>query len=84
MLGCKPTVPMNIERTPTEASLIDILDRVLDKGIVVDAWVRLSQVAIDLIILEARIVVVSMTTCLDHCSVIGDGSGADPAAVSLA
>ena len=75
---------MNIERTPSQASLIDVLDRVLDKGIVVDAWVRLSVVAIDLMILEARIVVVSMKTRLHQCSSIGDASGADPASVSLA
>jgi hypothetical protein len=74
---------MNIERTPSQASLIDVLDRVLDKGIVVDAWVRLSVVAIDLIILEARIVVVSMKTSLGHCTRIGDASG-DPASVWLA
>ena len=75
---------MNIERTPSHASLIDVLDRVLDKGIVVDAWVRLSVVVIDLIILEARIVVVSRTTSLHHGSGIGDASGADVASVSLA
>jgi Gas vesicle protein len=33
----------------TGTSLIDVLDRVLDKGIVIDAWVRLSLVGIDLI-----------------------------------
>jgi len=33
----------------TDTSLIDVLDRVLDKGIVIDAWVRLSLVGIDLI-----------------------------------
>ena len=33
----------------TDTSLIDVLDRVLDKGIVIDAWVRVSLVGIDLI-----------------------------------
>jgi len=33
----------------TGTSLIDVLDRVLDKGIVIDAWVRVSLVGIDLI-----------------------------------
>ena len=33
----------------TGTSLIDVLDRVLDEGIVIDAWVRLSLVGIDLI-----------------------------------
>jgi hypothetical protein len=43
---------MKIERSPTGASLIDVLDRVLDKGIVIDAWVRLSLVGIDLVTLQ--------------------------------
>ena len=38
----------------TGTCLIDVLDRVLDKGIVIDAWVRVSLVGIDLITLEAR------------------------------
>jgi hypothetical protein len=40
---------MAVERTPSGSSLIDVLDRVLDKGIVIDAWVRVSLVGIDLV-----------------------------------
>ena len=40
---------MPVERTTGGTSLIDVLDRVLDKGIVIDAWVRVSLVGIDLI-----------------------------------
>ena len=50
---------MAVERTPSGSSLIDVLDRVLDKGIVIDAWVRVSLVGIDLVTVEARIVVAS-------------------------
>jgi hypothetical protein len=45
---------------------VDILDRVLDKGIVVDAWVRLSAGGIALAAVEARIVVASIETYLRH------------------
>src|SRR6266567_1429522 len=38
-----------VERAPGGTSLIDVLDRILDKGIVIDAWVRVSLVGIDLI-----------------------------------
>ena len=38
---------MPVERTQGGTSLIDVLDRVLDKGIVIDAWVRVSLVGID-------------------------------------
>ena len=48
---------MAVERSPSGSSLIDVLDRVLDKGIVIDAWVRVSLVGIDLVTVEARIVV---------------------------
>ena len=53
------------------ASLIDVLDRVLDKGIVIDAWVRISLVGIDLITIEARIVVASIDTYLRYAEAIG-------------
>jgi hypothetical protein len=44
---------MAVERTAGGTSLIDVLDRVLDKGIVIDAWVRVSLVGIDLLTVEA-------------------------------
>jgi gas vesicle structural protein len=43
-----------------------VLDRVLDKGIVIDAWVRLSLVGIDLLTIEARVVVASIETYLNY------------------
>ena len=51
---------MPVERASGGTSLIDVLDRVLDKGIVIDAWVRVSLVGIDLITVEARVVVASI------------------------
>ncbi len=47
---------MPVERASGGSSLIDVLDRVLDKGIVIDAWVRVSLVGIDLLTVEARVV----------------------------
>src|SRR5256885_13798326 len=55
---------MPVERASGGTSLIDVLDRVLDKGIVIDAWVRVSLVGIDLITVEARVVVASIDTYL--------------------
>lgn len=62
---------MAVERAPGGTSLIDVLDRVLDKGIVVDAWVRISLVGIDLITVEARVVVASIDTYLKYAEAIG-------------
>jgi gas vesicle structural protein len=62
---------MAIERAPGGSSLIDVLDRILDKGIVVDAWVRISLVGIDLITVEARVVIASIDTYLKYAERVG-------------
>jgi hypothetical protein len=62
---------MAVEKAPGGTSLIDVLDRVLDKGIVIDAWVRVSLVGIDLITVEARIVVASIDTYLKYSEAVG-------------
>ena len=62
---------MAVERSPAGTSLIDVLDRVLDKGIVIDAYVRVSLVGIDLVSVEARIVVASVETYLKYAEAIG-------------
>jgi hypothetical protein len=53
------------------STLVDVLDRVLDKGIVIDAWVRISLVGIDLITVEARVVVASIDTYLAYAHEVG-------------
>lgn len=62
---------MAVDRHSGGTSLIDVLDRVLDKGIVIDAWVRISLVGIDLITIEARVVVASIDTYLKYAEAIG-------------
>jgi hypothetical protein len=78
---------MPVERATGGSSLIDVLDRVLDKGIVIDAWVRVSLVGIDLITVEARVVVASIDTYLKYSDAMGVATrpsgelpGATPAA----
>jgi hypothetical protein len=76
---------MPVERTVGGTSLIDVLDRVLDKGIVIDAWVRVSLVGIDLITVEARIVVASIDTYLKYSEAVGQvGSVSKPVALEPA
>src|SRR6266550_2286175 len=62
---------MPVERAPGGTSLIDVLDRVLDKGIIIDAWVRVSLVGIDLVTVEARVVVASIDTYLRYADALG-------------
>jgi hypothetical protein len=66
----------DVQRSPGGTSLIDVLDRVLDKGIVIDAWVRVSLVGIDLITVEARVVVASIDTYLKYSEAVGQVSPA--------
>lgn len=57
---------MVVERQPGGTRLLDVLDRVLDKGIVIDAWIRFQLVGLDLITVDARIVVASIETYLNY------------------
>jgi gas vesicle structural protein len=57
---------MPLERSPNSTSVIDVLDHVLDKGIVIDAWVRVSLVGIDLLTIEARVIVASIESYLHY------------------
>src|SRR5438874_10200783 len=72
---------MPVERAAGGTSLIDVLDRVLDKGIVIDAWVRVSLVGIDLITVEARVVVASIDTYLKYSEAVGAAPSATPKAI---
>ena len=49
---------------PSSSGLADVIDTILDKGLVIDAYVRLSLVGIELITIDARIVVASVDTYL--------------------
>lgn len=51
---------------PSTSSLAEVLDRILNKGIVVDLWARISFVGIETVTVEARIVVGSVDTFLHY------------------
>jgi len=53
-----------VNRAPRPSSLADVLDVVLDKGIVIDAYVRVALVGIELLTIDARIVIASVDTYL--------------------
>ncbi|BAY27786.1 gas vesicle synthesis protein GvpA [Tolypothrix tenuis PCC 7101] len=62
---------MAVEKTNSSSSLAEVIDRILDKGIVVDAWVRVSLVGIELLAIEARIVIASVETYLKYAEAVG-------------
>ena len=49
---------------PSPSGLADVIDTILDKGLVIDAYVRLSLVGIELVTIDARVVVASVDTYL--------------------
>jgi hypothetical protein len=62
---------MAVEKTMASNSLAEVLDRILDKGIVIDAWVRVSLVGIELLAVEARVVVAGVDTYLKYAEAVG-------------
>ncbi len=57
-------------RTPDSTGLAEVLDRVLDKGIVVDLWLRVNLVGIEILTVEARVVVACVDTFLHYAEEI--------------
>src|SRR5918998_6359358 len=55
-----------VRRPPTGTGLYDVLDLILDKGLVIDAFVRVSLVGIELVTVDARVVVASVDTYLRY------------------
>jgi len=53
-----------VNRAPRPSGLADVLDVVLDKGIVIDAYVRVSVLGIELLTVDARVVIASVDTYL--------------------
>ncbi|MFH1392343.1 MAG: gas vesicle structural protein GvpA [bacterium] len=62
---------MAVEKAVSSSSLVEVIDRILDKGIVIDAWVRVSLVGIELLAIEARIVIASVETWLKYAEAVG-------------
>ena len=65
-----------VERTTS--SLVDVIERILDKGIVIDAWIAVSVIGIELITIEARVIVASVETYVKYSEalyVIGPVAG---------
>ena len=62
---------MAVEKTIASTSLAEVIDRILDKGIVIDAWVRVSLVGIELLAVEARVVIAGVDTFLKYAEAVG-------------
>ena len=53
-----------LQRSPSPSGLYDVLDLILDKGLVIDVYVRVSLIGIEILTIDARIVIASVDTYL--------------------
>ncbi len=61
----------NIQKSTDSTSLAEVIERILEKGIVVDAWARVSLVGIELLAIEGRVVIASVQPYLTYAEAIG-------------
>jgi hypothetical protein len=60
-----------IQHSTNGSSLAEVVDRILDRGCVIDAFVRVTLVGIELLAIEARIVIASVDTWLKYAEAVG-------------
>jgi gas vesicle structural protein len=60
-----------IQHSTNGSSLAEVIDRILDRGCVIDAFVRVTLVGIELLAIEARIVIASVDTWLKYAEAVG-------------
>ena len=63
-IATQGTASNYLQRAPSPSGLADVLDLILDKGLVIDAYVRVAVIGIELITIDARIVIASIDTYL--------------------
>ena len=63
--------PSSYSAGPTPSGLADVLELILDKGLVIDLYVRVSVVGIELLTIDARVVVASVDTYLRFAEAVG-------------
>src|SRR5947199_8431870 len=64
MAIAQPQSMSQLQRHPGPSGLAEVLDVILDKGIVIDVYVRVALVGIELLTIDARIVIASVDTYL--------------------
>jgi gas vesicle structural protein len=63
-IATQGTASNYLQRAPSPSGLADVVELILDKGLVIDAYVRISVIGIELITIDARIVIASVDTYL--------------------
>jgi hypothetical protein len=63
-IATRGTASNYLQRAPSPSGLADVIDLILDKGLVIDAYVRIAVIGIELVTIDARIVIASVDTYL--------------------
>lgn len=61
----------SVAKSTDSSGLAEVVDRILEKGVVIDAWAKVSLVGIELLAIEARVVIASVDTYLKYAEAIG-------------
>jgi len=69
-IATRGTASNYLQRAPSPSGLADVLDVILDKGLVIDAFVRVSVIGIEVLTIDARVVVASVDTYLHFAEAV--------------
>jgi hypothetical protein len=69
--GAQEAGMATIQHSTNGSSLAEVVDRILDRGCVIDAFVRVTLVGIELLAIEARVVIASVDTWLKYAEAVG-------------
>ena len=81
-IATQGTASNYLQRAPSPSGLADVVELILDKGLVIDAYVRIAVIGIELITIDARIVIASVDTYLRFAEAVNrldlsESGGAD-------
>jgi gas vesicle structural protein len=62
---------MAVGRGLASSTLVEVIDRILDKGLVIDFWVTVALIGIEIVSIEGRVVVASVETYLKYAEAMG-------------
>ena len=62
---------MAVQTAMAPSGLAEVIDRILDKGVVVDAWARVSLLGLEILAIEARVVIAGVETYLKYAEAVG-------------
>ena len=63
-IATQGTASNYLQRAPSPSGLADVVELILDKGLVIDAYIRIAVIGIELVTIDARIVIASVDTYL--------------------